>query len=216
LVESKKALSNKDLTSFIVSGSENTEFEADVTGKGYQNQTEQILYKTLSNVISDMFKAPSLSDDDIPSPTNRPLLYYMSLREHPVGSVYQSRVTTEPKYLFGGTWSKVENGRVLRSSSVGSDISNVELGNGTLTLTCHDIYYYPEAGSEFGVTNYGNYYKVSLRDDYYRSDTPETSYSSAQHHWQSETNDFYMYKGGGDYNLTLNTCDVCTWIRTKE
>lgn len=216
LIESKKALSNKDLTSFIVSGSENTEFEADVTGKGYQNQTEQILYKTLSNVISDMFKAPSLTDDDIPSPDNRPLLYYMSLREHPVGSVYQSRVSTDPKYLFGGTWSQVENGRLLRSSNVGSDVSNVGLGNGVLELTYHDIWYYPTDGTGNSVTDYGSYYKISNSDTYAVEKNSHWNGSTYVDSVSSNSEYFYMYKGGGDYKLTLNTCDVCTWIRTKE
>ena len=99
-----------------------------------------MLYKTLSNVISDMFKTPSLTDDDIPSPTNRPLLYYMSLREHPVGSVYQSSASTEPKYLFGGTWEKDNSGAVIRAGDYGTPGADIDISDTYYTTAFSDYW----------------------------------------------------------------------------
>lgn len=60
---------------------------------------------------------------------------------HPIGSIYQSTNSTSPELLFGGTWERFGNGRVL----VGVNESDADFtagktgGSKTVTLTTEQM-----------------------------------------------------------------------------
>lgn len=187
-IKSKHAPStSEELNSFVSTGDNTTASSIEFTGKGYQNQTEQVMYKTLSNILSDMFKPnelPGESDANrlavedtlkyIPTPENRPLLYYMSLREHPQGDVYLSAKKINPTYLFGGTWKLHEQKAFLAVGRPGTTDEKLtynfkntyptKVGQGDGAVTWYDDYYTTSVtkNDDWGVKGYVS----EVRDDH--------------------------------------------------
>lgn len=224
-IKSKYAPNGKDLNSFVSTGDNNPADSIEFTGKGYQNQTEQIMYKTLSNILSDMFKPNALPEasvfngyDDatrrkyIPTATNRPLLYYMSLREHPVGSVYQSKNATNPTYLFGGKWElqtrkafiaqgkpelKEEKFNVINTNTVPSTGDSDWTVNGSgedvtsVVLKDDDQHYSNNHDNTFGDSNYIETSGFGYGYDY-----------------------LYFSKKSTDYSKSFKYNAFWTWVRT--
>ena len=216
LIEAKQAPWDKDLASFVKDGL-NEEFEVNITGKGYQNQTEQILYKTLSNILTDMFKEPVKNDDDnIPSPRKRPLLYYMSLREHPIGSVYMADNNTDPKYLFGGRWIQVTGNTILKSGSYTGTPTTIE----DLSISFTNNFYTPSAGT-MTVTGNSNEYKVSFSDNYGGGSITlpnDWGFHGGQTYRASSDSSveyFYLQKNTDVQTITLQSKSFYTWVRVE-
>lgn len=88
--------------------------------KGWQNQTEYNIYKTISNLFTSL-----LNKGETPESHSGDNLYYqLMLLAHPIGSVYISMKfngeDADPEKLFGGKWQKLENGYLLPTNKAGN------------------------------------------------------------------------------------------------
>lgn len=88
--------------------------------KGWQNQTEYNIYKTISNLFTSL-----LNKGETPESHSGDNLYYqLMLLAHPIGSVYISMKfngeDADPEKLFGGKWQKLENGYLLPTDKAGN------------------------------------------------------------------------------------------------
>lgn len=136
----------QELSSFYTS-SQTSDISASTlldSAKGWQNQTEYNIYKTISNLFYSLLNAgknPS-TDGLVANQDSNNLYYKMMLLAHPVGSVYLSLNSRNPGNIFGGTWVKLPSG--LLASSTG--------GRSTLTDTSET----PEYQSLIGTYTSGN------------------------------------------------------------
>ena len=100
-------------------------------------------------------------------------------RDHPVGSLYISETPTSPAELYGGTWEKIAQDRVLMGASDTHPAgTTVEAGLPNITAAfggtqVNDVG--PATGAIYTVTDYTvlqegtGYSKISLRFDASRS-----------------------------------------------
>lgn len=120
------------------------------SAKGWQNQTEYNIYKTISNLFYSLLNAgknPSI-DGIVAAQDANNLYYKMMLLAHPVGSIYLSLNSRDPGSIFGGSWTRLPSG--LLASSTG--------GRSTLTDTSET----PEYQSLVGTYTSGNVSVVSV------------------------------------------------------
>lgn len=120
---------------------------------GWQNQTEYNIYKTMSNAFTSLLTKDTKVEK---GKENNNLFYTMMLLAHPVGSIYQSLVSTSPANLFGGTWQRLQDGQFLRSctdadtvntlgnvKTTSSDGGSDTISIGANQLPAHSHYYTP-------------------------------------------------------------------------
>lgn len=149
---------------------------------------------------------------------------------YPVGSIYLSMVNTDPKNLFGGTWQRISQGRML----LGADDSTYKVGatggTATETLTVNQIPGHTHTGitgwadlqgtiggwdvqgnkvvaGAFTIESYGNYNNTggSLHSDY-----PQKFHMNVSHNHTFSTNSI---GGGQAHNNMSPYLSVYIWQR---
>ena len=107
--------------------------------KGWQNQSEYNVYKTISNLFTSLLNNGKSNSKGLAN-TNQDannLFYQLMLLAHPVGSVYMSENDTSPATLFGGTWKQIQNRYIVASSD--SKPVGHEGGSNSCTLSTDNI-----------------------------------------------------------------------------
>ena len=113
------------------------------------------------------------------------------LKLHPVGSVYASFNNTSPETLFGGTWTRLEDSRILRSSTSSSGSTG---GANTVTLAINQIPTHSFSGT---TDNTGSGMSISVSIGSYKdvSHSGSTSTSGNHTHRPLDTYDWYFNQG---------------------
>ena len=92
--------------------------------KGWQNQTEYNIYKTISNLFTSLLNKDKGGGEAPESRSGDNLYYQLMLLAHPIGSVYISMKfngeDADPEKLFGGKWQKLEDGYLLPTNIAGN------------------------------------------------------------------------------------------------
>jgi hypothetical protein len=112
-----------------------------------------------TGVWKDSVQKADLSDYYTREQVNS-LLEAQKLADHPVGSIYQSTDTTSPAELFGGSWERIAQNRVLMGASltrlpgamVEAGLPNI---TGTLSSVMGSFYAYPSGSGAFSVKGIG-------------------------------------------------------------
>lgn len=182
-------LSSATFTQTVKEGEPNHDFGKDKNGNNYFNVNGDI-YKDNKNIFN--------------------LIY-------PVGSIYMSANSTNPKTLFGGTWERLKGGFLygaVESYGVGNSTgtkTNASSGNtGSTTLTVDQI---PSHSHGVNLTTGGSQTASAFKWDYV---------STSRLYNMSNTTDLIRYTGGGKghtHSLNSHTHNipymaVFVWKRT--
>lgn len=148
------------------------------------------------------------------------------LDAHPVGSIYESTVSTSPATLFGGTWEAMDAGRVLVAqgkAATGTTFTAGDIGGEeTHTLTTSEMpahdhtmssageHYHEFAGTQSSSDNKTAEYEYT--DDYNRTRAwLKTNYTQKS---GSHTHTINSTGGGEAHNNMPPYIAVYRWVRT--
>ena len=111
--------------------------------KGWQNQTEYNIYKTISNLFTSLLNKDKGGEEAPESHSGDNLYYQLMLLAHPIGSVYISMKfngkDADPEKLFGGKWQRLEDGYLLPTDKAGNvNEFNVEVSK-AVNLTVKNV-----------------------------------------------------------------------------
>lgn len=134
---------------------------------------------------------------------------------HPVGSIYQSTVSTNPAELFGGTWEQL-SGRFLIAANSTYAVGSTG-GEASHTLTVAEI---PSHEGHLVSNNYSGGTDVGSAKGKYLSASTMSDYEDDGHGWNLVAgNEIYLpgySRGGGQaHNNMPPYLAVYMWKRTK-
>lgn len=165
----------------------------------------------------------------ISAPTADAIYAQAKLDAHPVGSIYESTVSTSPAELFGGTWEKMEAGRALVSQGTAKTgtvyTAGSTAGTESETLTTNQIpphaHYFSATTSSNGNHNHAIISPAYKADDGngigrgYNWDKKQTYYTEyAGNHTHTVSGNTNNTGGGWAHNNMMPYEVVYRWRRT--